>query len=286
MEGWFWRFTWPDGRVALLLCGLCGDWALAGLATLGDGIEPTWRSRILDGAVAGGLSLRAGDGAFAAEPERARLDLGPGCRIDFALRAADRWPRRAWGGIGPAGWLPGLGQYWHPHVLRSRAEGTVEAGDARWDLAGATAYAERNWGRGFPRRWWWGEAHDLADDDATVAFAGGPALGGLEATALVVRLPGRLVRLGEPLVAPVRATVEPGSWRLAGRTALHRVEVEAAADPAGAHVLDVPVPGEHRTVPWSHHHLAGRLRVRVSRRGRTVYEGESDRAGLELGRAP
>ena len=62
---------------------------------------------------------------------------------------------------------------------------------------------------------------------------------------------------------------------------------------SAAHVLDVPVPGERRTVPWSHQHLAGRLRVRVTRRGGAlVYEGESDagrararpRAGDELQR--
>ena len=282
MEGWFWRFTWPDGRVAVALCGVCDGWALAGLA-----VHPGryWRSRILDGVVASGTGVRAG-GAFAADPERVRLDLGPDCRLEAQLRSPRRWPRRAWGGLGPAGWLPGLGQYWHPHVLRAGVEGTLVAGAARWDLAGASAYAEKNWGHGFPARWWWGQAHDFGGDPVTVAFAGGPALGGLEATALVVGVDGRLLRLGEPVLAPVRAATAPGSWRLAGRTLRHRVEVEAAADPGAAHVLDVPVPGEHRAVPWSHHHLAGALRVRVSRRGRTLYAGESTLAGLELGRAP
>jgi tocopherol cyclase len=277
MEGWFWRFTWPDGRVAVVLCGLCGDWALVGLATRDATGARAWTSRILDGVAASGTALRAG-AAFAADPECLRLDLGPEARVAAELREGERWPYRRWGGIGPAGWLPGLAQYWHPHVLRARAAGTV----AGWDLAGATAYAERNWGRGFPSRWWWGEAHDFGGDPVTVAFAGGPALGRLEATALVVAVDGRVVRRGEPLLAPVRAEVAPGSWRLRARG----VEVEAAADPQDAHVLDVPVPGEHRTVPWSHQHLAGRLRVRVSRRGRTVYEGESVLAGLELGRAP
>jgi tocopherol cyclase len=175
--------------------------------------------------------------------------------------------------------------------------GTLVAGEERWDLAEATAYAEKNWGDGFPSRWWWGEAHDFGGDAVTVAFAGGrlaslpssppSARPGLDATALVVGLPGRLLRLGEPLIAPVRAHAAPGLVRLSGRTALHRVLVEATADPATAHTLDVPVPGERRTVPWSHHHVGGaRLRIRVTRRGRTVYEGESPNAGLELGRAP
>jgi hypothetical protein len=282
MEGWFWRFTWPDGRAAVLLCGLCGDWALVGMATS----PGEWRSVIVDAPEASGTGLRAG-AVLAAEPERVRLALAPDGRLDAELRDLQRWPRRLWGGLGAAGWLPGLSQYWHPHVLRAAVSGTLVAGEERWDLADATAYAEKNWGNGFPSRWWWGEAHDFGGDPVTVAFAGGRALPGLDATALVVRLPGRLLRLGEPLIAPVRASVAPGEVRLSGRTALHRVLVEATADPGAAHTLDVPVPGERRTVPWSHHHVGGaRLRVRVTRRGRTVYEGESPNAGLELGRAP
>jgi hypothetical protein len=282
MEGWFWRFTWPDGRAAVVLCGLCGDWALAGIAPRIAAGAGTWRSEILDGVVAEGLGVRAG-AAFAAEPERVRVDLGPDARADLQLRDPVRWPRRAWGGLGPAGWLPGLGQYWHPHVLRARAEGVV----AGWDLAGATAYAERNWGDGFPSRWWWGEAHDFGGDPVTVAFAGGPALGRLRATAVVVHVGGRLLRLGEPLIAAVRAEVSPGRWVLRGRSLTGvGVEIEGTGDPSAAHVLDVPVPEDRRVVPWSHQHLAASLRVRVTRRSRLVYEGTSALAGLELGRAP
>jgi hypothetical protein len=297
MEGWFWRFTWPDGRAAAVLCGVCPDWALPGLAVLAPGDpERFWRSEIVDAPRAAGLGVRVGS-RFAAEPERLRLDLGPDCRVEAELCDPVRWPRRAWGGLGPAGWLPGLGQYWHPHVLRAGVTGTLVAGDRRWELDGATAYAEKNWGHGFPARWWWGEAHEFDGDPVTVAFAGGSVLGGraarlpgaarLEATALVVAIDGRLVRLGEPLLGPVHAATAPGEWRLRGRTLRHRVEVEAEADPAAAHLLDVPAPKERRTERWSHHHVGGgRLHVRVTRRGRTVYAGESRSAGLEQGRAP
>jgi hypothetical protein len=42
----------------------------------------------------------------------------------------------------------------------------------------------------------------------------------------------------------------------------------------------VPLPAERRAVE---HHLAGAMSVRVSRRGRTVFAGESALAGLERG---
>jgi Tocopherol cyclase len=262
-----------------VLCGVCPGWAVAGV-----GVHPgrLWRSAILDAPAADERGVRIGR-AFAGEPERVRLELG-GARVHADLRDSVRWPR-PWPGTGPAGRLPGLSQVWLPHVLRARAEGFVDVGE-RWDLEGATAYAERNWGNAFPAVWWWGEAHDFGGDPVTVAFAGGPALGPLRATAVVVRVDGRLVRLGEPVLAPVAARTAPGRWLLRGRSPRHRIEIEAEADPAAAHLLDVPKPEERRTVPWSHQHLAGRLRVRLTRRGGLVYEGESALAGLERGRAP
>ncbi len=250
-----------------MLCGVCPGWALTGVATRpGD-----WTPAILDGPQADSRGVRIG-GAFAGDATHVRCD-----GVDARLRDVVTWPRR-WHGTGPFGHLPFMRQYWRPLVLRARAEGTI----AGWDLDGATAYVERNWGNGFPPVWWWGEAHDFGGDPVTVAFAGGPALGPVRATAVVVHVGDLLVRRGEPRRAGVRADVAPGRWVLRARG----VEIEAAGDPGDEHVLDVPVPSERRTVPWSHQHLAGRLRVRVTRRSRLVYEGESELAGLELGRAP
>ena len=272
LDGWFWRFTWPDGRAAIVLCGVCPGWALTGVAKQPGG----WRPAILDGPVADSRGVRIGS-AFAGDAGHVRC-----AGVDARLHDVVAWPR-PWHGTGPAGHAPFLRQYWRPLVLRARAEGFVDD----WSLEGATAYVERNWGNGFPPVWWWGEAHDFGGDEVTVAFAGGPALGALRATAVVVHLPTRLIRLGEPVIAGVRAEVEPGRWVVRGRSLLGtRVEIEAAGDPAAAHMLDVPVPEERRVVPWSHQHLAGSLRVRAERRGHLIYEGESALAGLELGRAP
>ena len=177
-------------------------------------------------------------------------------------------------------------QYWRPLVLRARAEGFVELGE-RWSLDGATAYVERNWGNGFPPVWWWGEAHDFGGDPVTVAFAGGPAIGPLHATAVVVHL---AVPAHPPRRAAASRASAPRSRRAAGCCAAARC---ATASRSRRPATRPPptcstsrCPAERRVVPWSHQHLAGRLRVRVERRGRLVYEGESALAGLELGRAP
>ncbi len=285
MEGYFWRFTdAAAGRVAIVTCGITRSregerWAFEGLAAHPGGF---FRWAAVQDAVAdpAGYGVRAG-AAFSAGPDHVRLDLGPDCRLDVALESTVGWPRRAFGGLGGAHALPGLSQYWHPHLFAAAVRGTVAAGPASFSLDGAGAYAEKNWGGGFPDRWWWGQAHDFGDP-VSVAFAGGPVGVGrarLHATAVAVRL-GSTVLRGRP---PASASVADGAWRLRARAGAHRIEVEGAADPGTAHTLTVPVPAERRAVDRSQHHLAGEMRVRVTRRGRTVFAGESALAGLERG---
>ena len=52
------------------------------------------------------------------------------------------------------------------------------------------------------------------------------------------------------------------------------------------HVLPVPLPAERRNVDTDFEHLAGRLRCVVRERGRVVFEGTSELAGLEVGSLP
>ena len=216
--------------------------------------------------------------AFSAGPDHLRLDLGPDCRVDAALVGARRLAaarvRRARRRARRARAEPVLA----PAPVRRRRAGLASwPGGTAFSLDGAGAYAEKNWGGGFPDRWWWGQAHDFGDD-VSVAFAGGPVGVGparLHATAAVVRLGGTVLRCRPP----ASMAAGDGAWRLRARAGAHRIEVEGAAAPGTAHVLTVPVPAERRAVDRSQHHLAGEMRVRVSRRGRMVYAGESRARG-------
>ena len=134
-----------------------------------------------------------------------------------------------------------------------------------------------------PQAWWWGQAHGFEHPDVCVAFAGGRAgLGRLRATAtaLVVALGDEVHSVVRPL-RPLRVAVDERGWRLAGAG----IEVEAHADGVAPHLLPVPVPHERRRLDdWAPQHLTGSLRLSVRRRGRTLYEGTSELAGLERGR--
>ncbi|HEY2636863.1 MAG TPA: tocopherol cyclase family protein [Solirubrobacteraceae bacterium] len=289
-EGYFWRFT--DARAGRVVIALCGINRGPGetWATLGLGGHPGGFTRWTDARPAGDdpdrLAVHAGDGTFAADADGVALDLGPDARLEVRLHDVRTWPRRPFGGSGAAHALPGLPQYWHPHVLGGRAEGRAIIDGEEIDLAGWDVYAEKNWGASFPDRWWWGSAQGFARPDVCVAFAGGPLAIGparFDATALVVQLGPTLIRLGDPLLSPMRADVGEEHWRLRGRGPRWSVEVDAGAPLGEAHVLPVPLAGAGHSVPGALEHLGGRLRVAVRRRGRLVFEGESHLAGLEHG---
>ncbi len=312
MEGYFWRFSdVRTGRVLVALCGVCRlagpgvPWAGVALAAHPGGVlHRADLPRAGADLAALGAWAQGEAGSFRGDAERVEIDLGPGAHLLARLSGAGAGAgagadgggrparRRAMlGGSGVAHLLPGLGQYWHPHLFGTVAAGSATVGGETIDLAGFAVYAEKNWSPqrgGFPARWWWGQAQGFADPAVGVAFAGGEvALGParLEATGIVVTLGGRRsVRLGNPLIAPARVTAGDGRWSVRARGPVWSVAIEGAAGPAPAHLLPIPDPVAGHSVLAAHEHLAGRLGLVVRRRGRIVFAGESGLAGLEVGR--
>ncbi|WP_040438533.1 tocopherol cyclase family protein [Aestuariimicrobium kwangyangense] len=296
MEGYFWRITTPS-RVVVALIGVNrgprGPWSTVGVATSslgsGTGFVPgrLVTTALEDGrADPNGLGAHSGD-VFHGTDRLLRVDL-PGAHLEATIEPDLRWPRPVWGGSSVFHVVPALNQYWHPWLLGGRATGRVTVADDEFDFTDAQVYGEKNWGRGgFPEAWWWGQAHGFPDEGACVAFAGGQVSAGplhTEVTGLVVRLPdGRVVRLGDPVVTPVRATVGDDRWQLSGRSSRWRIDVDAHAPVGQAHVLPVPLPREQRNTAGALEHLTGDLRVVVREWGRVVWSADSAMAGLERG---
>jgi tocopherol cyclase len=286
-EGYFWRIVDERaGAVVVALSAVCrgpaGPWGLSTLAAHPGGFSRTviTRTAEADGA---GFGVRA-EGVLRGDATRLSVDMGPDARLEASLREPVRWPRRAFGALGAAHAIPRLPQYWHPVVLRAGVSGRVRAGDLALELDGATGYAEKNWGRGFPGRWWWGHAASFGDD-VSLSFAGGRVtLLGVDVapTAVVLRLGRRVVALAPPR-SRTRVAAGDGEWRL--RTQGRGLVVEIAGDAGGgrAHELLVPLPAEQRGELRSRQHLAGALSLRVTRGRRVLYDGCSPLAGLELG---
>ena len=282
MEGYYWRFVEPgSGRVVVALCGIT-RFDGRPRATIAVALHPEGRvvTRDVDRVWADPTTLGIDAGpTLAASAGHLRLDLGSvQMEADIAPRP---WPRRALGGLGLAGAIPGLSQYWHPHVLGAQATATLTVDGVSGSFS-PLVYAEKNWGRGFPRRWWWGEAHD---DEVTAAFAGGTLRFGpasIPATAAIVRFGDRLVRLVAP-TALVRFETAPTVWRVVARSARYTLTMEGHAGEASAFAL--PVPPRSATTPGGavDQHLDGTLHVRLHTGRRLILDRELSPAGLEAG---
>ena len=291
MEGWFWRLSDPlDGRVVVALCSANrhpdGDWSTAAIALHPGQIV---RSAAIDGVRADrtrfSVHAHAGRDRIDADRDGLRMVLGDS-EINLTVTREYQWPM-AFGGGGVFSSVPFLNQYRHPYRLGGKASGVVSCGDQRWTFTDATLYCERNWGSGFPLRWWWGQAHDFDGDDVCVAFSGGLLeLGPLqrEVTGVVVRLRDRVLRITPP--AMVSGMCDRDRWRIDARTARYRVELDGRGAGTGPHVLPVPLPAERRNIDSDYEYLAGTLRCTVREWGRTIFDGTSKVAGLEIGSRP
>ena len=291
MEGWFWRVSdQASGRSLIALCSINrhdgGDWSTTAVA-VHPGLTVNAAALSAARAQESPFCVTAGDEAdrFTVDTDRVRFELGD-LKLSMEFTDQVRWPK-AFGGGGIFSAIPFLNQYWHPYYLGGRASGTVEYGGQNWTFDGAKLYAERNWGAGFPLRWWWGQAHDFGDDDVCVAFSGGLlSLGPIarDVNGIVVRIGSKVIRMTPPVL--VRSRVGDNQWFLRGRSPRYEIVLEGDGRHLPPHVLPVPLPAERRNIDTDFEHLGGRLRCTVRERGRLLFDGTSELAGLEVGSRP
>jgi len=284
MEGYYWRLVTDAGEVVVALCGVVrspeGRSSLVALASTGAGVAEARAPGGTADPVTLGVEV---PGLVRASPSLLEVRAAPG--EELALRLAGvPWPRRRVTGLGPAGAVPGLSQYWHPHTLGAPATGVLTRGGRARAVRGSV-YAEKNWGPGFPTLWWWVQAHDR---ETLVALAGGRVEMGplaLTATSVVLRHGDLLLRLGLP-TGLVRADVDGRRWHVRGWSGRDRVEIEGA--PGAAPPARLPFPAAAAAGGGHvHQHLDGVVRVRWHRGRRLLLDRELRPAGLEYGvRAP
>ena len=291
MEGYFWRITdTSTGRVVVALCGLNrhpdGDWATVAVASHPE--ERVVTAAVKDAWASGQeLALHVGTSMHATD-RSLDVDLGPRAELHVHFDGQFHWPMRLGGG-GVFSAVPFLNQYWHPHMLGGRATGHVVIDGHRTEFVGADVYAEKNWGRGFPLSWWWGQAQGFSRPDVCVAFTGGVlSLGPVAATVggAVVRFGDQVLRFAPPL-AVVHSETDGEQWQVQARRGATSVIIDAHVDPAVAPaLLPVPDPASRRQGLTDLEHLVGHLDLTVHRHGRVLLRDSTELAGLEIGYRP
>ena len=209
---------------------------------------------------------------------------GPTAALDAELAAPVAWPRRAFGGLGGAHAIPGLSQYWHPHLFAAGVRGRVVAGHGGVRARRRRRVRGEELGRRLPRSLVVGAGARLRRSRSRSPSPAAPSALGparLDATAAVVRLDGRVLRCRPPAAVELgdgaAGACAPAPARTASRSRARPIRPPPARSPCPCR------PSGARSTARSTISRA-RCASASTRRGATVYAGESAaRRRLERG---
>jgi len=203
-------------------------------------------------------------------------------------------PHYGWGTPGKrqhstAGWLSSLPIFepgWQILMAHGLATGWIEQGGDRYEFHNAPAYGEKNWGRAFPRQWFWLQCNCFErEPDLTVTAAAGrrQVLWWEETVGMVgIHYQQRFYEF-VPWNAVVEWLVHPwGDWSVRAQNDLYAVELTAHCDRPPTPILAPTAQGLQFVCQDT---LNGFLRLHLWERfsHRTILKTDSHLAGLETG---
>ncbi|KAH6835831.1 tocopherol cyclase [Perilla frutescens var. hirtella] len=226
--------------------------------------------------------------------------------VKTARWAYNTRPVYGWGNVGSkqkstAGWLaafPVFEPHWQICMAGGLSTGWIEWGDKRYEFKNAPSYSEKNWGGGFPRKWFWVQCNVFEGADGEVALTAGggmrqlPGLGDtFENVALIGVHYGGLFYEFVPWNGVVNWEVDPwGHWCFSAENEAHVVEVEVTTKDPGT-PLRAPT-SEAGFSPACKDTCFGDLRLRLWERrydgteGKVILDVTSNMAAAEVGGGP
>ncbi|KAL8522047.1 hypothetical protein ACS0TY_012264 [Phlomoides rotata] len=233
-------------------------------------------------------------------------------RTDYAetVKTA-RWsystrPVYGWGNVASkqkstAGWLaafPVFEPHWQICMAGGLSTGWIEWDDKRYEFTNAPSYSEKNWGGGFPRKWFWVQCNVFEGADGEVALTAGGGLRQLpglsetfENAALIGVHYGGVFYEFAPWTGGVSWEIAPwGHWCISAKSETHAVELEATTKDPGT-ALRAPTT-EAGLAPACRDTCYGHLRLRIWERrydgteGKVILDVTSKMAALEVGGGP
>ncbi|MED6133082.1 Tocopherol cyclase, chloroplastic [Stylosanthes scabra] len=215
-------------------------------------------------------------------------------------------PVYGWGDVGSAqkstaGWLaafPVFEPHWQICMAGGLSTGWIEWDGERIEFNDAPSYSEKNWGGGFPRKWFWAQCNVFEGGSGEIALT---AAGGLrqipgltetyENAALIgVHYAGIFYEF-VPWNGDVNWEVNPwGYWFMSADNGKHVVEIEARTDDPGT-TLRAPTI-EAGLAPACKDTCFGILKLQIWERrydgskGKLILDVSSNMAALEVGGGP
>jgi len=325
-EGWYYRVTLPElGETFAFMYSIedpSGGSPYSGGAAqiLGPEDRYLWRSfpdvggfwgapdrlglghwRQTDGSIAPQeLSPEAFD-AGVREGYQATATLHQGNLRDPGSDRACRWhyeiqPVYGWGNPdkrqqSTGGWLsyfPIFEPGWQILMAHGLATGWIDWCGKRYAFRNAPAYGEKNWGRSFPKKWFWLNCNSFDGQPDLALTAGGgrrQVLWWMESVALICLHCGGEFYEFVPWNSQVSWQIEPwGNWQMQARNAAFEVELRGATARAGT---PLRAPTENGLAFCCRDTMQGMLTLELRQRGgKTLLQATSSTCGLEIGGAP
>ncbi|XP_071702588.1 tocopherol cyclase, chloroplastic-like [Rutidosis leptorrhynchoides] len=158
-------------------------------------------------------------------------------------------PVYGWGDVGSkqkstAGWLaafPVFEPHWQICMAGGLSTGWIEWGDERYEFQNAPSYCEKNWGGGFPRKWFWVQCNVFKGASGEVGLTCGGGLRQLpglnetfENAALIGVHFGGIFYEFVPWNGSVEWEIAQwGYWHVTANNETHKVELEASTKDPG-----------------------------------------------------
>ncbi|KAI8472481.1 MAG: tocopherol cyclase-domain-containing protein [Monoraphidium minutum] len=231
------------------------------------------------------------------------------CSWQLRMNPVTGWGEPGGGGGGAgsgkatAGWLSVLSVFephWQVLMSHGTADGWIQWGGELFEVKGAPAYAEKNWGGGFPSKWIWVQCNTFDGMPGLSVTAVGARRGllgvpGLEEDVgmVGVHLPGgRFLEL-TPWSGDVEWSADAwGRWRLRAAGGGYEALVEATCAPGAGAVLRAPT-ATSGLAPHCKDTFFGTCRLRVwqvdsagRRSASPLVDATSTTAALEVGGGP
>lgn len=215
------------------------------------------------------------------------------CEWAYSTRRVHGWGNSGGRQVASAGLLaalPVFEPHWQILMSYGLSTGWIMWGKDLYEFENAPSYSEKNWGEGFPKRWFWIQCNTFGDEACTALTAGGGRrtlpflLGQDEDVALIgIHHAGRFIEI-VPWNGDVSWEVSTwGSWVIKGRSGAFYVELEAKTSSPGTVLRAPTVEG---LIPVCKDTFEGALTMRVWENGKLILDLKSNSAALEVGGGP
>ncbi len=216
------------------------------------------------------------------------------CRWEYEIKPVYGWANTGAAQQSTAGWLSYLPIFepgWQILMAHGLATGWIEWNGKRYDFINAPAYSEKNWGRAFPKKWFWLNCNSFDDQPDLALTAGGgrrEVLWWEESAALIgIHYQGKFYEF-VPWNSEVIWQIEPwGSWKMQAQNTDYDVELTGTTDQPGT---PLRAPTEQGLIFFCRDTMQGELSLELrSRRGgksKIILKAHSSVCGLEIGGEP